>query len=203
MGDVGSKTPCAFAWLGPSAAARVPAGGPPDARDRGCPDAPLDRRGPHAVPHVPREAPAVQGGLRAGRPPGPGAGPLMSSPAGAGLSAGPRPRWTRRHGGVCPPLPWAGALAWVTFPFPLPLGSDTIPRAGRPPVCVRPVCRLPVAERRQTGVSTGRHAQAGRFSSTRFTRRARLRRRGPVLRGARRIKPYSFARVRFPSRPSR
>ena len=39
-----------------------------------------------------------------------------------------------------------------------------------------------------------RHAQAGRFSSTRFTRRARPSSRWAVLRGARRIKAYLFVR---------
>ena len=37
-----------------------------------------------------------------------------------------------------------------------------------------------------------RHAQAGRFSATRFTRRAHASSRGPVFRGARRINAYSF-----------
>ena len=98
----------------------------------------------------------------------------------------------------------------VTRPFPSALDRDTIPIACRPPVCaclsrprpvcvqrtgrrrqVRPVCRACLrAARKQVG--TGRHAQAGRFSSTAFIRRARPSGRWAVLRGARRIKPYSL-----------
>ena len=57
------------------------------------------------------------------------------------------------------------------LPFAPGFGYNSL--ACRPPVCVL-------------------HAQAGRVSSTRFTRRARSRGRGSVLRGARRIKAYSF-----------
>ena len=71
----------------------------------------------------------------------------------------------------------------ATSPFPSPQGSDTIPIACRPPVCA---CLSP-SRRRQV-----RHAQAGQFSSTRFTRRAPPSGRWAVLRGARRMKAYSL-----------
>ena len=116
---------------------------------------------------------------------------------------------------VLPRFPLVSLSFVATRPFPSPQGSDTIPIGCRPPVCaclspsrpvcvqrtgrrrqVRPVCRACLrAARKQVG--TGRHAQAGRFSSTRFTRRANSRGRGPVLREARRIKAYSLA-VRNP-----
>ena len=56
---------------------------------------------------------------------------------------------------ACPmPNALGGPSTAATKPFPSVLRRDTIPIAYRPPVCVQ-------------------HAQAGRFSSTRFTRRAR------------------------------
>ncbi len=83
----------------------------------------------------------------------PGKAPPASliPPGGSGRSHCPR---IHPCFGDTPPWPVA------TNPFPRSPSSDTIPTARRPPVRVRAVCR----------VGTGRHAQAGRFSSTRFTR---------------------------------
>ena len=143
--------------------------------------------------------------------PGPSPGHLVSPPVARRWPLGSPPPCARRavcvpsclrrpSGGpdclprpsVRPRSPLASRQFAATRPFPQRQGSDTIPIACRPPVCaclspsqrrqVRPVCR----------VGTGRHAQVGRFSSTRFTRRANSRGRGPVLREARRIKAYSL-----------
>ena len=111
--------------------------------------------------------------------------PSRPRPAPRGGTGACVPSGFRRPSGGSDCLPWPSvhprsppvSLSLVaTRPFPSPQGSDTIPIAGRPPVCVR-------------------HAQAGRFSSTRFTRRARPSGRWAVLRGARRIKAYSFGPI--------
>jgi len=126
--------------------------------------------------------------------PDPGAGYLMSRGVSHPCSCPPRP--CRRRGAVRPRRLWSrvpcgpgpslhprshaqhagyAPRPQATNPFPYVPDRDTIPIAHRPPVCVQ-------------------HAQAGRFSSTRFTRRARPSGRWAVLRGARRVKAYSFDR---------
>ncbi len=132
-------------------------------------------------------------GIPAGPPPGPRPGHLMNPPVavrplswcrpaargGAGACVLPAPPPILRRLGLFPPSlghpppPSASLRRPGGRPFPQPPGSDTIPIACRPPVCVR-------------------HAQAGRFSSIRFTRRAHARDRVAALRGARRIKAYSL-----------
>ena len=79
------------------------AGAPPAARDRRSLVAAADRRGPHPVSRVPAGPPAGRGRPRAGRPPGPRAGHLMSPPSAVRLSIAPTPRCRRRDGGRCPP----------------------------------------------------------------------------------------------------
>ena len=96
------------------------------------------------------------------------------------LAPGPGPAGRRRPRPRC-----AGPAPATAAPklFPQAPDRDTIPIASRPPVCA---C-LSRVRRRQV-----RHAQAGRFSSTRFTRRAHPRDRDPMRRRARRIKAYSL-----------
>ena len=105
---------------------------------------------------------------------------------------GPAHRHRPSRGAGCPRRPAVHprsppASPWHALgsPFPQPHDSDTIPVACRPPVCAS----LSRVRRRQV-----RHAQAGRFRSPRFPRRANSRGRGPVLREARRIKAYSLVK---------
>ncbi len=67
-------------------------------------------------PRWPAGSPAVRGHLRAGRPPGPRAGHLLSPPLGVRLAIGPAPRRMWRDGGVRPPR----------F-SPVPPGSSVLP----------------------------------------------------------------------------
>jgi len=146
--------------------------------------APAHGGGHHPGPRLPRGAPANRRCLPAGPDPGSRLGQFMRPPAAGPLSLAPMPRFARRAGRVgplgSPPARRRGRRA--------PLFARSTPRPGTPP-CPSRLQRpsLGPTARIQSPEPVG-----PRFSSTRFTRRARPSGRRTMPLGARRIKAYSL-----------